>query len=79
MRERSRRPDAAGRRAVGALSAVGIAFVLAVFLGFLGGYGLDAWLGTSPVLTIVFFFLGVAAGILNLIRTAGGVIRDRGK
>lgn len=79
MREPSGKTDGAGMRALGALSAVGIAFVLAVFLGFLAGYGLDGWLGTSPVLTIVFFFLGVAAGVLNLIRTVAGATRDRGK
>lgn len=61
---------------VGALSAVGIAFVLAVFFGFLIGYGLDRWLGTSPLFMIVFFFLGVAAGVVNVIRTAAAVGRD---
>ncbi|MFZ5791194.1 MAG: AtpZ/AtpI family protein [Pseudomonadota bacterium] len=37
-----------------------------------GGIGwlLDRWLGTSPALLIVFFFLGAAAGILNVFRTA---------
>jgi ATP synthase protein I len=57
-------------RAIGALSAVGFAFVLAVVLGFLAGYLLDRWLGTSPLLAIVFFFFGVAAGILNVVRAA---------
>ena len=66
-------------RGLGALSAVGIAFVLAVFLGFLAGYGLDSWLGTSPVLTIVFFFLGVGAGVVNLVRTAAGATWSRGR
>ena len=47
---------------LGALSAVGIAFVLAVVIGFLVGYWLDRWLGTSPLFILVFFFLGVAAG-----------------
>jgi ATP synthase protein I len=61
---------------VGALSAVGIAFVLAVFFGFLIGYGLDRWLGTSPLFMIVFFFFGVAAGVVNVIRTAAAVGRD---
>ncbi len=68
-----------GLRALGALSAVGIAFVLAVVIGFLAGYGLDSWLGTKPILTIVFFFLGVAAGVLNVVRTAADVTRDDDK
>jgi ATP synthase protein I len=67
---------AKGMRALGALSAVGIAFVLAVVIGFLAGYGLDSWLGTSPLFTIVFFFFGVAAGVLNVVRTASAATRD---
>ena len=63
-------------RVLGALSAVGIAFVLAVVIGFLAGYGLDSWLGTSPLFTIVFFFFGMAAGVLNVVRTASAVTRD---
>jgi ATP synthase protein I len=61
---------------LGALSAVGIAFVLAVAFGFLIGYALDRWLGTSPLFLIVFFFLGMAAGIVNVVRTANAVSRD---
>lgn len=61
---------------LGALSAVGIAFVLAVGIGFFAGYWLDRWLGTSPLFTLVFFFLGVAAGIVNVVRTANAVDRE---
>ncbi len=58
---------------LGALSAVGIAFVLAVVIGFFVGYGLDRLTGLSPLFTIVFFFFGVAAGIVNVVRTAAGI------
>jgi ATP synthase protein I len=61
---------------LGALSAVGIAFVLAVIFGFSIGYALDRWLGTSPLFLIVFFFIGVAAGIVNVVRTANAVSRE---
>ncbi len=61
---------------LGALSAVGIAFVLAVVFGFFIGYLLDRWLGTSPLFIIIFFFAGVAAGIVNVIRTAAAVSRE---
>jgi ATP synthase protein I len=64
-------------RTVGALSAVGISFVLAVVFGFLIGYALDAWLDTSPLFTILFFFFGVAAGMLNVVRTASRYIEER--
>jgi ATP synthase protein I len=55
-------------RAAGALSTVGLAFVLALVIGFWIGDRLDAWLGTGPILTLVFFFLGLAAGIVNVYR-----------
>ena len=55
-------------RTAGALSTVGLAFVLALVIGFWFGSVLDGWLGTKPVLTIVFFFFGLAAGILNVYR-----------
>jgi ATP synthase protein I len=64
---------------LGALSAVGIAFVLAVVFGFLIGYFLDRWLGTSPLFLILFFFIGVAAGIVNVVRTAAAVGDDEKK
>jgi ATP synthase protein I len=60
--------DAATLRTVGELSAVGLAFVFALGLGFWLGHLLDGWLGTSPWLSILFFFFGLAAGILNVYR-----------
>jgi ATP synthase protein I len=50
------------------LSTVGFAFVLAIVIGFGGGYLLDTWLGTSPWLSFLGFFLGLAAGIVNVYR-----------
>ena len=55
-------------RSAGALSTVGLAFVLALVIGFWFGTVVDGWLGTKPVFTIVFFFLGLAAGVLNVFR-----------
>ncbi len=42
----------------------------AVTAGFLAGWGLDVWLGTSPWLVLLFTPLGMAAGILNVVRAA---------
>jgi ATP synthase protein I len=49
-----------------------IAFLLpaCILVGFLMGYFLDKWLGTT-VLKIVFLLLGVAAGIIEVIRELG--------
>ena len=44
--------------------------------GFLIGFVLDRWLGTTPLFIIVFFFIGIAAGIVNVVRTANAVSRE---
>ena len=44
--------------------------VAAVFVGTTMGFLLDNWFDTKPLLTICFFFIGVAAGILNVIKSA---------
>jgi len=53
---------------IGQLSTVGFAFVLAIVIGFAGGYFLDKWLGTRPWLSLLGFVLGLAAGIVNVYR-----------
>lgn len=53
---------------IGQLSTIGLSFVLALVLGFGGGYLLDGWLGTEPWLTFLGFFAGLAAGIVNVYR-----------
>jgi ATP synthase protein I len=62
-------------RTLGALSTVGISFVLALVLGAWFGWLLDKWLGTGPWLFFLFFFFGLAAGILNVYRTAGKFLK----
>ena len=44
--------------------------VAAVVVGATLGFILDNWFDTRPWLTISFFFMGVAAGILNVIKSA---------
>ena len=44
--------------------------VAAVFVGTTIGFLLDNWFDTKPLLTICFFIMGVAAGILNVFRSA---------
>jgi len=55
-------------RLIGQLSTVGLSFVLAIVMGFGGGYVLDGWLGTRPWLTFLGFIVGIAAGITNVYR-----------
>ena len=57
-------------------SLLGIAFkmstelVAAVLVGSIIGFIFDTWFGTKPWLILIFFFVGVIAGILNVIRSA---------
>ena len=44
--------------------------VAAVGVGTIIGFILDNWFDTKPWLIIIFFFLGAAAGMLNVIRAA---------
>lgn len=57
---------------LGMAMRVGVEMVSGVAVGAGIGYLLDSWLGTKPWLLILFFFLGAAAGILNVYRAATG-------
>ncbi len=55
---------------VGSAFKLGTELVAAVLVGTIIGFILDTWFGTKPWLIIFFFFLGSAAGILNVIKAA---------
>lgn len=59
-------------RTIGALSTVGFSFVLAVLIGALVGWWLDRQLGFEkyPVFFLIFFVLGLVAGVLNVFRAS---------
>jgi len=48
-------------------------FIAGVLVGAGIGWVADKWLGTSPLGLIVFLLLGFAAGVLNVLRSAGVV------
>ena len=49
---------------------LGTELVASVAVGTIIGFILDSWFGTKPWLIIIFFFLGAAAGMINVIRAA---------
>src|SRR5579871_4848612 len=51
--------------------------IAGVVAGALIGWGIDWLLSTSPLFLIVFFLLGFVAGVVNLVRSAGGAPRNR--
>lgn len=48
-------------------------FIAGVLVGAGIGWVADQWLGTSPFGLIIFLLLGFAAGVLNVLRSAGVV------
>ena len=44
--------------------------VVTVVVGTIIGFILDNWFGTKPWLILIFFFVGVIAGIMNVIKSA---------
>ncbi len=75
-RFRERDGAAAGRGGAhggfGLAMRIGVELVAALAIGVGLGYLLDDWLGTLPLLSLAGFFLGAAAGMLNVYRTATG-------
>lgn len=51
---------------------IGVDLLAALMVGTGIGYLLDRWLGTGPWLLVGFFFLGSAAGVLNVFRAVRG-------
>ena len=55
---------------MGSAFKLGTELVAAVAVGTIIGFILDSWFGTKPWLIVIFFFLGSAAGMLNIIKVA---------
>ena len=62
-------PDARMLKTIGQLSTIGLAFVFALMLGFGAGFWIDTRLGTKPWGSLLGFAAGLAAGVLNVVRT----------
>tara|TARA_B100001057_G_scaffold237583_1_gene237926 strand:- start:57 stop:341 length:285 start_codon:yes stop_codon:yes gene_type:complete len=61
---------------MGSAFKLGTELVAAVAVGTIIGFILDSWFDTKPWFIIIFFFLGTAAGILNVIRTANRMQKE---
>ena len=62
--------DGSNAASLGKALKISTELVAAVVVGSTIGFLLDNWFGTKPLLTICFFIMGVAAGILNVIKSA---------
>jgi ATP synthase protein I len=64
---------AANQGAIGQGLRIGVELVVAVIVGVALGWACDRWLGTRPWGMIGFFFLGIAAGLVNVYRALSGL------
>ena len=61
---------------MGSAFRLGTELVAAVVVGTIIGFILDNWFDTKPWFIIIFFFLGVIAGILNVVRVAKNIQKN---
>ena len=61
---------------MGSAFRLGTELVAAVVVGTIIGFILDNWFDTKPWFIITFFFMGVIAGILNVIRVANNMQKE---
>jgi ATP synthase protein I len=61
---------------MGTAFKLGTELVAAVGVGTIIGFILDNWFDTKPWLIIIFFFLGAAAGLMNVIKTANRMQKE---
>ncbi len=60
-------------RGLGLALRIASELVASLIVGLGLGYGLDVWMGTTPVFFIVFFFLSIAAGGMSVYRVVSGL------
>jgi len=60
-------------RAFGSLGSVGFAFVIAIVLGAGGGLLVDRWIGAGHFGFFIGFFLGLAAGVVTVVRASKSI------
>ena len=70
IKKKSEKNNGSNAASLGKALKISTELVAAVVVGSTIGFLLDSWFDTKPLLVISFFFMGVAAGILNVFRSA---------
>lgn len=73
MAEKPRGPDF---RRLAELTSIGLMLPSSIAVGLFMGYFLDRWLGTHPWLLLVFTVLGIASGLISLLRAIKREFKD---
>jgi len=63
-----KKPSRTNYSKIVAASSLALLLPSSIIVGLFFGYMLDKWMRTSPWMTILFFFLGTASGIISLLR-----------
>ena len=64
-----------GLEAMANTGVIGLHLVSGPAVGFAIGYGIDYWLHTSPWGKLIFLFIGIAAGFLNVYRDTKALLK----
>ena len=70
IKKNTKNDDGSNAASLGKALKISTELVASVVVVSAIGFLLDNWFGTKPILTICFFFMGVVAGILNVIKSA---------
>ena len=76
---RNKQPWRAETKKIMALSSLGLMLPSSIAVGLFLGYILDKAFRTQPWMLIIFFLLGTASGITNLLRGLNRLQDDKGK
>ena len=57
-------------RSFGTLGSVGLSFVISIVIGAGGGLLIDRWIGAGHWGFFIGFFLGLAAGVVTVVRAS---------
>ena len=79
IKKTERNKEGSNAASLGKALKISTELVAAVVVGSIIGFLLDGWFDTKPLLTICFFIMGVAAGMLNVFRSAKKMHSNRYK
>ena len=79
IKKKQTKEKSSNAASLGKAMKISTELVAAVVVGTTLGFILDSWFDTKPWLTISFFFMGVAARILNVIKSAKNMYKNFNK
>ena len=72
-----KKPKPSGSSLLGVAFKMSTELVAAVLIGTFIGFILDSWFDTKPILILIFFLFGAIAGIVNVIKAAKRMQKNR--